>query len=272
MKIGVCSSYVNWRSIADVGYDYIEGNMTEIATATDEEFEEIRKTACTLPIKVETTNCFFPSDVILYSYKKDGSADIEGFKKKKEEIGEYAVRALSRVRELGVKISVIGSGSARAIPDSMAPAVAEEQFIEIIKLIGEIASMYGVRLCLEPLRRAETDFINTYAESFAFAKKLADKNIATMIDFYHQAENGEPLDTFVSAGKDLVHTHIAAPITRQAITESDLEYFTDIMKHLHNMGYTGRMSLEASIPSDFVTSIKATLPLMRKLSEVVSGK
>ena len=272
MKIGVCSSYENWNAISDAGYDYIEGNMTEIATSTDEEFENIRKTSCSLPIRIETTNCFFPSNTTIYSYRKDGSADTEGHEKKIEEIGAYAVKAFSRARELGVKISVIGSGSARAIPAVMDPQTAKKQFMEILKLIGDIASMYGVRLCLEPLRREETNFINTYAESHAFAKSLNDKNIATMIDFYHQAENGEPLDSFVSAGSDLIHTHIAAPHSRDAITENDLGYFLEIMSLLHKMEYTGRMSLESSHAPDFETSIKATLPLMRKLSEAVSGK
>ena len=195
MKIGVCASFNDWRVIAEAGYDYIDGNLTEIATATDEKFEEMRKIASSLPIKVETTNCFFPGDTVLYSYNSDGSANTEGFKKKKEEIGEYAVRAFSRVRELGVKISVIGSGAARNIPKDMKKSVAEEQFEEILKLLGDIGSMYGVCVCIEPLRTSETNYINTYAEGYSLAKKLNSKNVATMIDFYHQSENGEPLDT-----------------------------------------------------------------------------
>ena len=58
MKIGACASYVNWQAIADTGYDHIEGNLTELATVTDEKFGEIKKIASSLPIKVETTNCF----------------------------------------------------------------------------------------------------------------------------------------------------------------------------------------------------------------------
>ena len=117
-----------------------------------------------------------------------------------------------------MKISVIGSGSSRTVTDGMKRETAEEQFTEILNLLADIGSMYGVRLVIEPLRKAETNYINTYADGYTLAKKVAHKNIATMIDFYHQSENSEPLDTFVSAGKDLIHTHIASPNVRAAIT------------------------------------------------------
>ena len=52
----------------------------------------------------------------------------------------------------------------------------------------------------------------------------------------------------------------------------DIDYCLDIMKHLRGRGYKGRMSLESSHEPDFETSIKATLPLMRKLAEAVSEK
>jgi sugar phosphate isomerase/epimerase len=271
MRIGVCASYENWRAISDAGYDYIEGNLAELAGVSDEEFEEIRKIASSLPIKVETTNCFFPYGTVLYAYNPDGTTDVDGFKKIKESVGEYAVRALSRVRELGVKISIIGSGSSRTVPDGMKREAAEEQFTEILNLLGDIGAMYGVRLAVEPLQVSETNFVNTYAEGYALAKKLKHENVYTMIDFYHQARNGEPIDTFVSGGKELIHIHIASPGNRGAITESDLEYFSKHMEFLRDMGYKGRMSLESSHEPDFETSINATLPLMRKLAEVASN-
>ena len=42
MKIGVCSNYDRWGIIAAAGYDYVEGNFSKIAMATDEDFEEMK--------------------------------------------------------------------------------------------------------------------------------------------------------------------------------------------------------------------------------------
>ena len=43
MKIGVCSTHDRWGIVAAAGYDYVEGNFSKIAMATDEDFEEMKK-------------------------------------------------------------------------------------------------------------------------------------------------------------------------------------------------------------------------------------
>ena len=43
MKIGVCANYDRWGIVAAAGYDYVEGNFSKIARATEEEFEEMKE-------------------------------------------------------------------------------------------------------------------------------------------------------------------------------------------------------------------------------------
>ena len=96
MKIGVCSSFENWKKVADAGYDYIEGTLFEIASAEEKDFEKMREMLDTLPITVEATNGFFPYDITLYSFDSDGKEDRVGFEVKKKEIYDYADKALDR--------------------------------------------------------------------------------------------------------------------------------------------------------------------------------
>ena len=67
MKIGVCSNYDRWGIVAVAGYDYVEGNFSKIAMATDEDFEEMKAALAASGLKMEATNGFFPGSFQLYS-------------------------------------------------------------------------------------------------------------------------------------------------------------------------------------------------------------
>ena len=87
MKIGVCANYDRWGIIAAAGYDYVEGNFSKIARATEEEFEEMKEALAASGIKMEATNGFFPGDFQLYS--KDNFEEI------KKNVREYCERGFA---------------------------------------------------------------------------------------------------------------------------------------------------------------------------------
>ena len=62
MKIGVCSNYDRWGIVAAAGYDYVEGNFSKIARATEDEFEVMKAALAASGLKMEATNGFFPGD------------------------------------------------------------------------------------------------------------------------------------------------------------------------------------------------------------------
>ena len=99
MKIGVCSNYDRWGIVAAAGYDYVEGNFSKIAMATDEEFEVMKKALADSGLKMEATNGFFPSAFQLYS--KDD------FDTVKKNVREYCELGFARGASLGQKVAVI---------------------------------------------------------------------------------------------------------------------------------------------------------------------
>ena len=109
MRIGVCSSHDRWAAVAAAGYDYVEGNFSKIARASEEEFAEMKKILNASGIKMEATNGFFSSSFALYS--KD---DFDTIRKN---VREYCEIGFSRCAALGQKVAVIDSSGARKIKE-----------------------------------------------------------------------------------------------------------------------------------------------------------
>ncbi len=255
MKIGVCSTHDRWGIVAAAGYDYVEGNFSKIALASDEEFEEMKKALAASGLKMEATNGFFPGDFQLYS--KD---DFESVKKN---VREYCERGFARGAALGQKVAVIGSSKARNVREDYTREEAEEQFCEVLRICGEVGAKYGVVATVEPLNASETNFIITFADGLDIAKKTAHPNVLAMIDLYHHAVNGEPIETVDGTKGILVHAHIARA-DRQTPTVDDAAEIDPKIEYLKKIGYDGRISLECRHVPDFETSVKNAYELLAK--------
>lgn len=254
MRIGVCASHDRWGIVAEAGYDYVEGNFSKIALASDEEFEEMKKMRAESGLDVEATNGFFPGDFVLYS--KDD------FDKIKENVREYCEKGFARGAALGQKVAVIGSSKARNIRDDYTKAEAEVQFIEVLRICGEVGAKYGITVTVEPLNFNEANFIITFADGLEIAKRADHPNVLAMVDLYHHTVNGEPLSTFDGTKGVLVHTHIARA-DRNTPTLDDLAEIAPKIDYLKNTGYDGRMSLECRHVPDFETSVKNAYELLK---------
>lgn len=255
MKIGVCANYDRWGIIAAAGYDYVEGNFSKIARATEEEFEEMKEALAASGIKMEATNGFFPGDFQLYS--KDNFEEI------KKNVREYCERGFARGASLGQKVAVIGSSGARNIREGYTREEAEEQFCEVLRICGEVGEKYGVAVTVEPLNTKETNFIITFADGMDIAKKVNHPNVLAMIDLYHHAQNGEPLSTLDGTKGVLVHAHLARA-DRLTPTPDDAAEIDPKIEYLKKVGYDGRISLESKHHPDFETAIKNAYPLLSK--------
>ena len=94
------------------------------------------------------------------------------------------------------------------------------------------------------------------------AKKTAHPNVLSMIDFYHHAVNGEPIETIDGAKGFLVHSHIA-PADRNTPGVDNYSELAPKVEYLKATGYQGRMSLECRHIPDFETSVKTAYELLK---------
>lgn len=255
MKIGVCCNYDRWGIVAEAGYDYVEGNFSKIAKATDEEFDAMKRALEASGVRMEATNGFFSGDFQLYS--KD---DFETVKKN---VREYCELGFARGAALGQKVAVIGSSGARNIREGYTKEEAEEQFCEVLRICGEVGAKYGVAVTVEPLNAKETNFIITFADGLDIIRKTNHPNVLAMIDLYHHAQNGEELSTLGGTEGILVHAHLARADRQTPIPGDEAEIDPKIA-YLKQVGYDVRISLESKYTPDFETAIKNAYPLMAK--------
>lgn len=267
MRIGICSVINEWKTMAEIGFDYVETNFSRIVRLTDEEFEEAKQSLLSTGIRLEACNGFFHSKVTLYAYNPATGEATEDFARIEKDIYDYVRLGFERVSQLGTKVVVIGSSAARSIPEGMKKEAAEAQFSRVLTICADVAAEYGITVTVEPLNPKETNFINTLSDSLELIEKIGHPNILAMNDFYHSAMQNEPLSTLDRAGKRLVHIHICRA-DRYNCTMADKDDMLRFVQHLADMGYDSRLSFEGMCNGEREAAIRETYELMKLFREV----
>ena len=236
MKIGICTSDPKQILLAyELGYDFVEVN-NKGDVMNDEKYPELLALSKKLPEGFfYSCNCLLaPSPRIT-----GPDADFDGLR-------EYCEKSFARLAELGVRMIVFGSSDAKRIPEGFSREVATEQIINAVRMFSDIAEKYGQRVCIEPLREAECNCVNTVDEAVEIAT-LADRaNVGAHADYYHMMQNGEKLSKLTTLAKHIMHTHIASPCKRNAPSAddgADYKYFFDALRR---GGYDATVSFEGS--------------------------
>ena len=255
MRFGVCCGYDRWELLKDAGYDYAEGNLTSVAMADDARLDAMMKARENAKIDVESFNCFFPGDIQLMS--GDDEAVLET-------VRNYTERAFKRAALLGGRIAVLGSSRSRTVPEGTDIEWAKERFARVLKICAEAGRKHGIKTVIEPLSRTEVNFINTVLEGAEMCKRVSDPQIGTLIDFYHFFKNEEPISSIKELPPHLMHAHIArANADRRPPSDEDMDDVLIWSKALKEIGYNERISVEASIPGDFLEAIARTRKTLR---------
>ncbi|MDD7647766.1 MAG: sugar phosphate isomerase/epimerase [Ruminococcus bromii] len=237
MRFGVCAPVSEARNLAEIGFDYIEVSVALLAEMTDEQFAAFCAENDAAPIHAEAANCMFPGSLRLTGENADFAA-----------VQSYLDRAMARLQTAGVSVAVFGSGGSRRVPEGFPKERAWAQLVKVGRMLGETAQKYGVTVALEPLRRAETNILNTQLEGLHLVQDVAHPHFKLLCDYYHLiVEGGTMADVEACAGQ-LVHTHISNPENRAAMTPADRADYKSFFAALRRIGYDARMSFEGSAP------------------------
>ena len=200
-------------------------------------------------IPLESCNNFFPARIRLTGEDAKPDAALE-----------YAKAAADRAAEMGAKIIVLGSSGAKNIPPGFPYNSAMLQLKELLFKIDEIIRPLGITVVIEPLNKKESNFITTASEGLSLVRELNLENIKLLIDYYHlRMEDEDPAVIIKKAGADLRHLHIASKEGRLFPKQGDGENYGLFFSLLKNIGYDGRVSIEAysaDIAADGADSLK----------------
>jgi len=250
-RIGVCVDPDRFEAAQAAGFDYVETNASRVAALTDDEFGKLAAQVAQLRIPVAASMSFIPGAIKLTGPEVDPAKQMA-----------YVTAALGRLKRLGVKVVVFGSGGARRVPDGFSKDQAFAQLIDFCRRIAPVARESGVTIVVEPLRKQETNIINTAREGLALVRAVDRPEIKLLVDYYHLAEEGEDPAIIAEAGPLLAHTHIANPTGRVYPLSLEESLYAGFFANLCKIGYTGRISVEAST-KDFAADAPRALALLR---------
>jgi len=160
-------------------------------------------------------------------------------------IDQAAVMGCPRV--IGPIYSVVGKA------DAVEPAAQKKEFALVVKNLKQLAAYAAkkkVTLCIEPLNRFETDFLNTCDKGLQLIKAVGAKNVVLHLDTFHMnIEEKNQAAAIRKAGKLLGHFHACG--SDRGTPGNDHIDWKPIVKALNDVGYEGDVVIES-----FTTDVK----------------
>ncbi len=158
---------------------------------------------------------------------------------------EYLKRCLERAADLGAPLMCgpiyaglgMMSGSRRT----------EEEWkwaVEGLRVVARRGEELGVTLCLEPLNRFETYFLNTLQDAARLVREIAAPNVRIHFDTFHaNIEEQHPAAAVRSVGKDIGHVHISE--NDRGTPGTGHVDWPGILSALKDVGYDGWLTIES---------------------------
>jgi len=123
------------------------------------------------------------------------------------------------------------------------PARVEAWLVEALQQCAQAASEKGVRLCIEPINRYETDLVNTVASGLDLIDRVGADNLGLLLDTFHMnIEEADMGAAIRQAGGRIFHFHISDS-NRRYPGGGHLD-FKSILQGLREAGYRGYLSGE----------------------------
>ena len=160
-------------------------------------------------------------------------------------IDQAAVMGCPRI--IGPIYSVVGKA------DAVEPAQQKTEFALVVKNLKQLAAYAAkkkITLCIEPLNRFETDFLNTCDKGLQLIKAVGAKNVVLHLDTFHMnIEEKNQAAAIRKAGKLLGHFHACG--SDRGTPGNDHIDWKPIVKALKDVGYQGDVVIES-----FTTDVK----------------
>lgn len=204
MKIGVCGGIDRIQATAEAGFDYIEGNFSNIALWDDEKYYSFNNELAKYSLPCEAANCFLPGDMKITGNNVDYNS-----------LENYLVKGFARAKETGIKMVVMGSGGARSVPEGFSFQNAVNQIVHFVsQYAGPIAADNGIEFVFEPLCKAESNIINTIKDGAMLATFIDLPNVGTLGDLYHMHVEGDTYKDVKELKGIFRHAHISNPVSQ----------------------------------------------------------
>ena len=257
-QVGIVSRLEQDSLIYESGFRVIGESVGRMLSPSlsEEQFQQNLRRIEAAKCKVYLCNVFFPGTI------KIAGPDVD----EKRVLG-YADTVLSRAKQAGIPLIVLGSGGSRRIPDGYDREKAKTEFIALCKKLATLAGKYDVKIALESLQSSETNFLNTVKEAAEIVKKADHPNFRLNADIFHMMRENESPQNIIDAADVLGHCEIAEKQSR-SMPGVQGDDFKPFLRALRKANYSGYIFIEANT-SNAVNDIPLSFKyLSRQLEEV----
>ncbi len=176
--------------------------------------------------------------------------DLRGSAKQQQATIKYMMGVLDQMAALQ-STTVIGpvySSVGRA--DAVPPKEYRQQWRTVVKNLKPLcreAEQRGIQICVEPLNRFETDFINTCDQALDLIHDVGSPALKILLDTFHMnIEEKFSADAIRKAGPHLGHLHACG--SDRGTPGSDHTDWCSIAQALKDIGYRGDVVIESFTP------------------------
>jgi sugar phosphate isomerase/epimerase len=246
LKFAICNEIFQGWDIADAmqfaagaGYDGIELAPFTLARAVTEisapERARLRDTARRANLEICGLHWLLAKTEGLHLTHSDPAV--------RNRTSEYLRALADCCADLGGKVLVLGSPQQRNIPSGVSIEQARAWAAETLAPALKTAEDRNVTWCLEPLAPRETNFLNTAAETIAFASQLNSPAARIILDVKAMASESAPIPEIIRASwPHFAHFHANDPnLKGPGFGAMD---FHPIAAALKSVGYAGFVSVE----------------------------
>lgn len=234
LEIGVCAGPDRAAALARAGADFVElACQRDLAGSWSPDDQRERLDALrALTVPARAANSFLPGRLRCTGPDADHDAVL----------AEARV-LFERAHAVGIDTVTFGSAAARTPPEGYQHADAELQLVALLARLSEPAQEAGIVLCLEPLQRSETDFVNRVSEGLRLVRAVDHDHVRLTADLFHMTREGEDVEVLVGAAPFVHHLHVAENEGRRApgVHGDD---FVPALRTLVAAGFRGRVSVE----------------------------
>ena len=177
----------------------------------------------------------------------------------------YMRRLVDLAEVLGTDIVMGPLYSATGRADAVPAAEYQRQWRTVrghLKTLCAYAQARGKRICLEPLNRFETDFLNTVEQGMQMIREVNSPALKLLLDTFHMnIEEKNPADAIRRAGKQVGHIHASA--SDRGTPGNDHVDWPGVAQALKDIRYAGAVVIESFTPD--VKVIARAAAIWRKI-------